>query len=397
MPHILLIWELGEDLGHLARLSKSAEEFIRRGHRVTVAVKDLSRADFFFGNSQARLLQSPIWLPQLKRPRLTKTLADILAYKGYGDVEGLSALVKAWRTLLADTRPDLIIFDYAPTALLAARDLSQPKVVVSNSYSFPVPGIGAQDICPWISAPIEAMRRNENHIVDNVNQVARRLALPEIRHISDIYEHDAAFNADVPFFDIFASERKGAVYVGPPSSNSDFPECDWGEGQGKRVFVYLKPGRPHVDVTLRALAKSGAIVRGYFAGSLSPDLKDLQSPSFQLSSKPFDIEKSLADADSVVMHGGIGTVCNAVFAGLPMFCLPTQIEQIFNSRKVAEYGVGNWVGREDTDDRVEEKLGAFLVNAEYGRKAKVFAQEFDEYRGMIFEKVIVNHCEKLLE
>ncbi|PAV24782.1 hypothetical protein CF392_14355 [Tamilnaduibacter salinus] len=396
MSHILLIWELGEDLGHLARLSKQAEAFMGRGHKVTVAAKDLSRANVFFRGSRVRLVQSPIWLPRLKRPRLTKTLADILAYKGYGDVEGLSALVKAWRTLLADAKPDLVIFDYAPTALLASRDLAIPRVIVSNSYSFPVPGIPVQDLCPWVKAPLEAMQRNEQRVVDNVNQVAKRESLPGIHCIADLYEHDAAFNADIPTFDIFAAERSAPVYVGPPANRMSFPVCDWGPGGGKRVLVYLKPARQHVDAALKTLAESDVIVRGYYAGKMTPELRSLQSPSFQLSDSPLDMAASLEGADKVVAHAGIGTVCDSLLAGKPLFGLPTQIEQTFNSHKLAELGMGNWVGRDDDEHSVATKLSAFLANAEPERKARTFAQLNADYANVDFEATILEGCEKLL-
>ncbi|MEQ5837771.1 glycosyltransferase [Marinobacter sp. NFXS9] len=396
MPHILLIWELGEDLGHLARLSKLAEAFMDRGHKVTLAAKDLSRANVFFRESRARLIQSPVWLPRLKRPRLTKTLADILAYKGYGDVEGLSALVKAWRTLLEDAKPDLVIFDYAPTALLASRNLPIPRVIVSNSYSFPVPGIPVQDICPWIKAPFEAMQRNEQRVVDNVNQVAKRHALPAIHCIADLYEHDAAFHADLPEFDPFAAERTAPVYVGPPSNSMNFQACDWGSGGGKRVFVYLKPGRQHVDAALKTLAKSNAIVRGYYAGTLTPELRALASPSFQLSGSPLDMAASLKGADKVVAHAGVGTVCDALLAGKPLFGLPTQIEQTFNAHQISDLGVGNWAGRDDDESNVATKLSAFLANAESEKRARTFAQLNAHYANINFEDTVVEGCEKRL-
>src|SRR5690348_15509947 len=129
MATILLAWELGAGLGHLQRLRPLAEELLRRGHRVVASLRDIPRAGAVFGGMQVRLLQAPQKLrppPDEFKPPLT--LPHILHNTGFGDDMELAALAGAWRNLLELVRPDAVVFDHSPTALLASRGLPHKRV-----------------------------------------------------------------------------------------------------------------------------------------------------------------------------------------------------------------------------------------------------------------------------
>jgi UDP:flavonoid glycosyltransferase YjiC (YdhE family) len=396
MSHILFAWELGEDLGHLARIAVVAKELVARRHKVTVAVKDLSRASLFFSGSDIQLMQSPVWLPRPRKPPLTKTMADILAYRGYGTVDGLTSLVQAWSSLLEVTAPDAVVIDYAPTALLAASRFNIPRVVFSNSFSFPQPGMPGQDICPWIPAPLNVMRQKERQIVDNINTTAARLGFQPVHHFSDVFKHEAAFITELPMFDSHRHYRQDAHYVGTTPSGDNFETADWGAVSGKRIFVYLKPSRPHVDTVLRLLKNSEAVVRGYFPGDLPPDLKPETGGKFQLSNQPLNVEKSLVEADGAVLHGGIGTLCQVVLAGKPAFTLPTQIEQTFNSYRIREVGNGDWIDRKSDNPEIQQRFQNFMTSDTMAQRAKALAEENAEFGDVPFVETVCDGIEGVI-
>ncbi|WP_421858653.1 glycosyltransferase [Marinobacter salarius] len=393
MSHILFAWELGEDLGHLARIAVVAKELVARRHKVTVAVKDLSRASLFFSGSDIQLMQSPVWLPRPRKPPLTKTMADILAYRGYGTVDGLTSLIQAWSSLLEVTAPDVVVTDYAPTALLAASRFRIPRVIFSNSFSFPQPGMPAQDICPWVPAPLNVMRQKEQQIVDNINTTAARLDFQPVHHFSDVFKHEAAFITELPLFDSYRHSRKDAHYLGTAPNGDNFETADWGATPGKRIFVYLKPGRPHVDTVLRLLKDSEAIVRGYFPGDLPPDLKPETGGRFQLSNQPLNVGKSLIEADGAVFHGGIGTLCQVVLAGKPALTLPTQIEQTFNSYRIREVGNGDWIGRKSDNPEIQQRFQNFMTSDTMAQRARALAEENAEFGDVPFVETVCDGIE----
>jgi len=395
MSHILFAWELGEDLGHLAQLSVIAKEMVDRGHRVTVSVKDISRASLFFRDHTITIMQSPIWLPRPSRPRLTKTIADILAYCGYGSTTGLTTLVQAWSSLLNSISPDIVICDYAPTALLAAKRLGIPRVVLSNSFSFPEPGLPGQDICPWIPAPIEVVRRNEQQIIKNINIVSENMNFSPIEHISDIFSCDKAFITELPLLDHYKGFRQNSTYVGPAPSEHGFAPIDWGEHTGLNVLVYLKPGRPKVDTILTQLKDSNTTVRGFYPGRLPQNLKHAEDGKFKLTNTPVDIASSLEQADMVVLHGGNGTLCQAVLSGKPVFILPTQIEQTRNALRIQKIGNGDWIGKQHNDTILKERFEHFITSESMKQIAKTLAEENSNFQNYPFRKIVCDGIEAI--
>ena len=396
MSRILFVWELGGDLGHLTNISLVAREMAARGHSVAVAIKDLSRSGLFFKGTQIEVMQAPIWLPRPARPQVTKTIADILAYRGYNFVEGLESLVTAWLALIRAVRPDVIVCDYAPTAQFAARREAIPCVVLSNSFSFPEPGYPCPDICPWVDAPIEIVRRNEQRIVNNVNTVAQSLDIPPINTLPDLFSCEQSFVTELPIFDINHDVRSRSTYVGSAPSDHNFSAVDWGNCEGKRIFVYLKAGRPKVDLALKLLKQSNAVVRGYFAGRLPQGLNSANDDRFRLSETPVDVEESLNDADMAVFHASLGTLCQVVVAGKPTFALPAQLEQTRYSRIIKDLGVGDWIGINEDESELEPRLMRFIESDSMNERAQTLSSELSEFKRYPFTRTVCDGIEGFL-
>jgi hypothetical protein len=117
-----------------------ARELQSRGHRVSIVGQ---RIDIFTSGQAgaAELWQAPV------SPRLLTNAAqqsalpaashgDILAKVGFDDPAIVRAIIGAWDRLLAAVSPDLIIAEYAPFLLLAARD-RLPAVAVGTGFELP--------------------------------------------------------------------------------------------------------------------------------------------------------------------------------------------------------------------------------------------------------------------
>ena len=122
MPNILFAWELGAGLGHIAPCRALFEILCARGHSVTLVLRDLSRAKSVFGELKIAMLQAPVKINLPAIPAsFAASYAHILHNVGYEEVAELEGLVDAWRTIYELERPDLVIADHSPTALLALR------------------------------------------------------------------------------------------------------------------------------------------------------------------------------------------------------------------------------------------------------------------------------------
>jgi hypothetical protein len=155
MGTVLLTWELGAGIGHLMRLRPIGEELIRRGHRVVAAVRDLTGVGEAFAGSGIAWMPAPI-IPR-RGPAFfapTHGFAQILGNIGFASAPMLATLFAAWNTIFDAVRPDLVVADHSPTALLALRGRPIRRVNMGLGFfcppdAFPLP--------IWLS-PTDALR-----------------------------------------------------------------------------------------------------------------------------------------------------------------------------------------------------------------------------------------------
>ena len=127
MGTVLIAWELGDGLGHLMQLAPIVRGLAARGHTVFAALRHLGRAEAMFGRGVS-LLAAPWAQTPVERQVLPPvTVAQVLNNMGWHDADHLRSLCGAWRSLYALVRPDVVVFDHAPTAMLASRGLAMKR------------------------------------------------------------------------------------------------------------------------------------------------------------------------------------------------------------------------------------------------------------------------------
>ncbi len=137
MARILLAWELGGDYGHLMRLLTLGRELSRRGHEPVLAVRELTHVDALLGDEPFRVFQAPIFVANVSGLPAAIGYAETLMRLGFVHPSTLTALCRAWRNLVEALAPQLMLFDYAPTGLLATRGLPIPRALFGSSFSVP--------------------------------------------------------------------------------------------------------------------------------------------------------------------------------------------------------------------------------------------------------------------
>lgn len=137
MPRILLANELGGGLGHVVRLGPVVAALRRYGATVHIAARRWSLAVLPPGERHAA-----IPAPGLARSALGDlnafNCAEFLARVGYSDGAALAEHVAAWRRVVGNADPYLVVSDFAPGALLAARILGIPAASPLFTPSLPI-------------------------------------------------------------------------------------------------------------------------------------------------------------------------------------------------------------------------------------------------------------------
>lgn len=334
MSNLLVAWELGGGLGHAGRLVPLARALQQRGHTPTLCLRDLVQTAPLTRGLPT--LQAPVWLHRaMGVPEPAASLAEILLAWGYLQADALDALVRGWLATLHASGAQAMVADYAPTALLAARIAGLPALNVAMSFVLPPDAAPMPPYRDWEPQPTGRIARSEAQVLANVNEVLRRHGRAPLERLAQLLRADDAVLCAWPEMDAY--ERAGAdaaAYLGPNFSAGGGEAPQWPDGDGPRVFAYLKSGHPDHAAVLKALDARGCRVLCYLPEVCAGMPVPLRSPRVRFASGPVDLRAALAEADLLVNHAGEGTIAQGLLAGVPQLLLPMQSEQFLMARQV---------------------------------------------------------------
>ena len=350
MAHVLIGWELGANRGHAVRVAALGTALRNAGHEVSFAVQRIDAL------SEAEAGGSLVWQAPLT-PRLlisgsssggaaTSGMADTLARLGFDDGEIVAAIIKGWHQLIAAIGPAVVIADYAPFLLLAARG-RVPSIGIGNAFSLPPARM--QKLPQLVDRPGAA---DQETLLATINQTLARFSIEPLLSLSRLFDADRIIPASFAELDPYAADRREILASPLPA---DFNAR---AGSGEEVFMYA-PERIAPDSPLwRGLAASGLPVRVHPQRASAYLLNALARHGFLVEPKPVDFATIAARSRIVVSHGGHGFVCAAMAAGLPQVVCPHDLEKLLNGMAVVREGLGGHVSMAQLNP---ERFGADLV------------------------------------
>jgi len=358
VSRILFAWELGGNLGHVMRMRTVACALRERGHDVSLHKEPSLRSS----------------APDL--PREPASYPEILLHYGFADPAALTDAVRCWRSLYAQAAPDLIAFDHAPTALLAARGLGIPRVLLGTGFASPPRITPMPTIRPWQNIPAERLVASEQRALDTANAALRALGAPPLDVFHDLLDVEENILATLPELDHYGA-RPHTEYWGPIFDDSNGIEPPWPDGEGKKLFVYIRPAstafRPLIALLRRARLRTV-----WFAPGIRPDaISQLESPSLRIVREPVNVRQAAASASAAVLHGGHSTTAAMLLAGVPVLLLPEHVEQFLLGRNVAALGVGATLNVASPDAPLTSTLDRVIRDARYGTHTRNFSDTYE--------------------
>ena len=375
MARIFIAWEMGDSLGHLARLSAIIHELLARGHQLFFALDDTTYLELFSFPQNVTVLPAPSAKKQLFEGEPAICNASILLKRGYGDSKQLAGLVRCWHGLFSLAEPDLYLFDYAPTAMLAARGAVKPKVIASSGFGSLVPGKPDIELAPWRENSQSLLARHEAMVVESINSVCDRFHYQRVRYLSDIYHCDLSLISCLPELDEYRRDPARTIYWGFRPVATTFPEPRWAKNDKRKVFAYLKAHLPQSTLVLDVLADSDLEVICYGAGFDSAAADRYRSRGLHLYLEPVSLTDLLPRADLVVCHAGKELVSQSLRSGVPLLMLPGQVEQHNCAQVIEKLGAGLMVPWQAGRDSIGSRLAELLLDPAYRQAAQLLAKK----------------------
>jgi hypothetical protein len=349
VAHIHFAWELGGGLGHAGRLKPLALEALRRGHQVSMSLRDLVHTNQVLAELDelgVARLQAPVWLHEVKGlPATQISLAEILLAMGYVNASALQGLFVGWRGMLQMLKPDLVVADSAPTAVLAARSLGVQSATVGIGYFMPPLATPMPLLRDWEAVQPGRIEAGDAQMLGAINSVLQGVGCAPLQHAAQAMLGDLPLLLTWPEFDHYGRQSlpAGQRWWGPSMLAGAGLAPQWptaGGNAAPKVFAYLKSDHPDHLLVLQALVKLGCQVECYLPEVASGRPPPLTSPLIHYSSGPVDLRTTLPGCALCVCHGGEATLAQALLMQVPVLLLPMQAEQFLISRAVGRGGLG---------------------------------------------------------
>jgi UDP:flavonoid glycosyltransferase YjiC (YdhE family) len=375
MSTVLLGWELGEGLGHVAPLLAVAHELAARGHAPVLAVKDFAVAQPLLRDVPFPVLRAPTWWEPAPASFRASSFADILAIRGFADADGLALLVNAWQALIDLTKAELVISEFAPSPCLAAYGVV-PTVVMGSGFAVP-PAHGHE--FPRLG-PRFGTVRSSDQILEVVHTVQRRRGRPAPATLPALMAGSARFVGTIAELDAYKDTRQGDLVEPMRPLAPPLPAAAAGS-----FFAYLNAAQPGVELVLTQLAAAGFHGAAYLRHGSPRVFERARAAGVTIHQNPPPLGEALAGAAVVIHHGGINTAEAALAAGRPQVLLPSHLEHTLTARALESLGVGKSLTGPYQAGELGSSLREVSGPGDCSRRAEAFAHEISarNYRGCL--------------
>jgi hypothetical protein len=304
------------------------------------------------------------------------TYAHVLHNTSCGDLAEFRALTGAWQTIYDCVRPNLIVLDHSPRAMIAARGYDVKRVPIGTGFCCPPDCYPLPDWRPWLKSDLGQLCRDEDRVLANVNEMLRERKQQPLERLGRLFSDvDGTLLTTFAELDHFPL-RAGAEYWGSWSKGiGNSPQ--WPEVAGKRIFAYLKPfsGLAALLGVLRDM-KLPTIV---FSGGIDRRLAErFCGLSLRIEQSPRNIDEVSRQCDRAILNATHATTASMLLCGKPILMFPLTLEQRILAENVVALGAGKAVN----PNRPEQFAAALheLLEADcYEAAAQRFAAKYADF------------------
>lgn len=374
----LFCWEIGEASGHVAPYLSLFSALAAEGWEVALALRNTSAAD---AAARARwpVFQAPVCLNEFTGiASVPANHTELYLGFGFAHPETLAGLTQGWRALFDAWRPDLVIANNAPVALLAAHGRRVPAIRLGTGFECPPGGARPALLVPWHAEIEPRLERAEALALRNANAALREMGSPAVDSLSPLLHEVPTLLATLPAFDDFSNRTGRHEYLG---LLPDEQEGRVRPGQPVEIFAYLRVQHARTADALAAIARSGRRAFACLPDATQGQCASLSTPQFEVRREPADLPAALPGVGAVVSYASHALTLASLLAGKPLLLLPDHAEQRRTAARVVELGAGLAVASDARPARVAAGLRRILEEAAFARAAERFANDHSDGGG----------------
>lgn len=398
MARFLFGWELGGNFGHMTTFNGIARELSHRGHDVYVALQNLQEAGPFFDGANIHYLQAPV--ASKKYPTVqpkSLSYSHVIERSGFMNPNELTTLVRGWRELYSLVAPAVTILNAPPVSLLSARQRNFKLATIGPGYHYPPRTV---PLPPFFSDQPDptGILLQEEKLLRVINEAMRRLELPKVEALRELFDVDHDFLTTFQELDHFRG-REGATYYGAQFSLTDganvaWPEPGTGPGEEKRIFVYARPKSAHFKPLMTALKQvpMRCIVA---APGISPaDLQAFSAPHVRIHPGSVRLAEIRSQCDLAISAGGHGTMAAFLLGGVPLILLPNHTEQLMGGQAAMQTGAAV-IPKRGQAPQFLPMIRDVISQPRFRHRAQAFADKYKDFQAEIQSTVIANELETM--
>ena len=312
-----------------------AERLLDEGHSVAMALQQIDALGTD-GDPRIQVWQGPVW-PRLlvsaaqDHSRPVATMGDILARLGLDRPGCLAAMVSGWDAIFTGFQPDVVIAEYAPTLLMAARGR--------------IPAIQAGEVfaCPPHDAPYfpnlsgHAVAYDEAALLDIADADLASVGRGPLASLPALFAADTVLISGFVELDPYRGSpgrRHCAPLILPPTAEGT-------GGGGEELFVYglnrFAPDHP-LWAALKLLKRP---VRIHMLEPLPEHLALFRQAGFAFEARPVPFPRIAQRSALALSYGGHGFVSACLLAALPHFIMSFDLEKRLIGNQIAVLGFGD--------------------------------------------------------
>jgi rhamnosyltransferase subunit B len=371
MAHVLIGWELGANRGHIETIQRIAKRLLAEGHDVAIALQRVDGAGLE-RDPRLSLWQAPVWPRLLGNVAPTalpdpQTMGDILARLGVGEPGTLSAMIAGWDAILGAGKPDVVIADFAPALLCAARGRLASISVGTGFQQVP------SQLARFPSLTGKAASFDESGLLDTVDAELHAAGRSALSTLPGMFAATHELVASFAELDPYRQHRQGDWSAPSVRLPVPVPEDQGGDG----IFVYGYVGIPMISPLWDGLAATGRRVQVYIPDLSADYVRRLTGLGLTVLPKPLPLSEIAARSRLTVSHGGLGFVSSCLLVGLPQVVLSYDLEKRATGAAINALELGVTCDLPTLDARIfADQVNSVWADTALAAKARQAAPDF---------------------